>query len=54
MLFQVLFSYAEFVQLFNWEKEGSRPCGLLNCGNRFVLKNKVKYTTFLKFFMFYE
>lgn len=30
---QVLFSYAEFAQLFNWEKTGNRPCGLLNCGN---------------------
>ncbi|KAL8101786.1 ubiquitin carboxyl-terminal hydrolase 19 [Apium graveolens] len=30
---QVLFSYAEFVELFNWEKTGNRPCGLLNCGN---------------------
>lgn len=43
MFFKVLFSYAEFVELFNWEKTGNRPCGLLNCGNRFVLKSKVKY-----------
>ncbi|KAL1830528.1 hypothetical protein ACET3Z_000179 [Daucus carota] len=30
---QVLFSYDEFVQLFKWERTGTRPCGLLNCGN---------------------
>lgn len=54
MFFQVLFSYAEFVELFNWEKTGNRPCGLLNCGNRFVLKSKVKYQPLLfsSFFMF--
>lgn len=35
MFFQILFPYEEFVQLFNWEKPGFPPCGLLNCGNRF-------------------
>ncbi|KAG8487800.1 hypothetical protein CXB51_018629 [Gossypium anomalum] len=30
---EVLFPYNEFVELFNWEKPGFRPCGLLNCGN---------------------
>lgn len=35
--FQVLFPYDEFVKLFNWDKPGFPPCGLLNCGNRFAL-----------------
>ncbi|GMI95132.1 ubiquitin-specific protease 19 [Hibiscus trionum] len=30
---EVLFPYNEFVKLFNWEKPGFPPCGLLNCGN---------------------
>ncbi|KAE8687433.1 Ubiquitin carboxyl-terminal hydrolase 19 [Hibiscus syriacus] len=30
---KVLFPYNEFVKLFNWEKPGFPPCGLLNCGN---------------------
>ncbi|KAI3961500.1 hypothetical protein MKX01_001236 [Papaver californicum] len=30
---KVLFPYEEFVKLFNWDKQGSPPCGLLNCGN---------------------
>ncbi|KAF5748095.1 hypothetical protein HS088_TW04G00044 [Tripterygium wilfordii] len=30
---KVLFPYEEFVKLFNWEKPGFPPCGLLNCGN---------------------
>nr|KYP42903.1 Ubiquitin carboxyl-terminal hydrolase 19 [Cajanus cajan] len=29
----VLFPYNEFVKLFNWDKPGFPPCGLLNCGN---------------------
>ncbi|CAJ2675132.1 unnamed protein product [Trifolium pratense] len=29
----VLFPYDEFVKLFNWDKSGFPPCGLLNCGN---------------------
>ncbi|CAK8569918.1 unnamed protein product [Lathyrus sativus] len=29
----VLFPYDEFVKLFNWDKPGFHPCGLLNCGN---------------------
>ncbi|GAU17666.1 hypothetical protein TSUD_07270 [Trifolium subterraneum] len=29
----VLFPYDEFVKLFNWDKPGFPPCGLLNCGN---------------------
>lgn len=24
------------MKLFNWDKPGFPPCGLLNCGNRFV------------------
>lgn len=28
-----LFPYDEFVKLFNWDKPGFLPCGLLNCGN---------------------
>ncbi|XVF48215.1 hypothetical protein PTKIN_Ptkin03bG0171900 [Pterospermum kingtungense] len=28
-----LFPYDYFVKLFNWEKPGFPPCGLLNCGN---------------------
>ncbi|KAJ1380981.1 Zinc finger, MYND-type [Sesbania bispinosa] len=28
-----LFPYDEFVKLFNWDKAGFPPCGLLNCGN---------------------
>ncbi|XVE97287.1 hypothetical protein REPUB_Repub03eG0006700 [Reevesia pubescens] len=30
---KVLFPYDEFVKLFNWEKPGFPPCGLINCGN---------------------
>ncbi|XP_012455330.1 ubiquitin carboxyl-terminal hydrolase 19 [Gossypium raimondii] len=30
---EVLFPYNEFVELFNWEKPGFPPRGLLNCGN---------------------
>ncbi|XWS26121.1 hypothetical protein CRYUN_Cryun26dG0003700 [Craigia yunnanensis] len=30
---KVLFPYDEFIKLFNWEKPGFPPCGLLNCGN---------------------
>ncbi|MCL7027290.1 hypothetical protein MKW94_022773, partial [Papaver nudicaule] len=30
---KVLFPYEEFVKLFNWDKQGFPPCGLLNCGN---------------------
>ncbi|KAL5785874.1 hypothetical protein ACOSQ2_008266 [Xanthoceras sorbifolium] len=30
---KVLFPYDEFVKLFNWDKPGFPPCGLLNCGN---------------------
>ncbi|CAL0332211.1 unnamed protein product [Lupinus luteus] len=29
----VLFPYDEFVKLFNWDKPGPLPRGLLNCGN---------------------
>ncbi|KAK3009071.1 hypothetical protein RJ639_015086 [Escallonia herrerae] len=34
---KILFPYEEFVELFNWEKPGFHPCGLLNCGNRFAI-----------------
>ncbi|KAE8665235.1 Ubiquitin carboxyl-terminal hydrolase 18 [Hibiscus syriacus] len=30
---KALFPYDEFVKIFNWEKPGFPPCGLLNCGN---------------------
>ncbi|RAL47956.1 hypothetical protein DM860_015743 [Cuscuta australis] len=30
---KILFPYEEFVELFNWNKLGFPPCGLLNCGN---------------------
>lgn len=30
---KILFPYHEFVELFNWDKPGFPPCGLLNCGN---------------------
>ncbi|XP_071919108.1 ubiquitin carboxyl-terminal hydrolase 18 isoform X2 [Coffea arabica] len=30
---KILFPYEEFVELFNWDKPGFPPCGLLNCGN---------------------
>ncbi|CAH9120126.1 unnamed protein product [Cuscuta epithymum] len=30
---QILFPYEEFIDLFNWDKPGFPPCGLLNCGN---------------------
>lgn len=39
LFFQVLFPYDEFVKLYNWDKSIFPPCGLLNCGNRFVLFN---------------
>ncbi|RDY08579.1 Ubiquitin carboxyl-terminal hydrolase 19, partial [Mucuna pruriens] len=29
----VLFPYDDFVKLFNWDKPGFPPCGLINCGN---------------------
>ncbi|KAL0915510.1 hypothetical protein M5K25_015935 [Dendrobium thyrsiflorum] len=30
---KILFPYDEFVKLFDWDKPGFPPCGLLNCGN---------------------
>ncbi|PSS20979.1 Ubiquitin carboxyl-terminal hydrolase [Actinidia chinensis var. chinensis] len=30
---EILFPYEDFVELFNWNKPGFPPCGLLNCGN---------------------
>lgn len=30
---KILFPYEKFVELFNWQKQGFPPCGLLNCGN---------------------
>ena len=36
LLLQVLFSYEEFVRYFNWDNTDLAPCGLMNCGNRFV------------------
>ncbi|OWM86858.1 hypothetical protein CDL15_Pgr015894 [Punica granatum] len=30
---RVLFPYDEFVDLYNWERPGYPPCGLINCGN---------------------
>ncbi|ONK70513.1 uncharacterized protein A4U43_C05F34480 [Asparagus officinalis] len=30
---KILFPYDEFIKLFNWDKPGFPPCGLLNCGN---------------------
>ncbi|KAL7187156.1 hypothetical protein ACSBR1_037260 [Camellia fascicularis] len=30
---EILFPYEDFVELFNWDKRGFPPCGLLNCGN---------------------
>ncbi|KAL6985113.1 ubiquitinyl hydrolase 1 [Sarracenia purpurea var. burkii] len=30
---EILFPYEDFVELFNWDKPGFPPCGLLNCGN---------------------
>ncbi|KAA8529706.1 hypothetical protein F0562_034194 [Nyssa sinensis] len=30
---KILFPYNDFVELFNWDKPGYPPCGLLNCGN---------------------
>ncbi|KAH9798614.1 ubiquitin carboxyl-terminal hydrolase 19 [Citrus sinensis] len=30
---KILFPYDEFLKLFNWDKPGFAPCGLLNCGN---------------------
>lgn len=30
---KILFPYNEFVKLFDWDKPGFPPCGLLNCGN---------------------
>jgi ubiquitin carboxyl-terminal hydrolase 36/42 len=33
---EVLFPYEEFVEYFNWDNPELAPCGLMNCGNRFV------------------
>ncbi|CAI9755585.1 unnamed protein product [Fraxinus pennsylvanica] len=30
---EILFPYEEFMELYNWDKPGFPPCGLLNCGN---------------------
>lgn len=30
---KILFSYDEFLKLFDWKHPGFPPCGLLNCGN---------------------
>jgi hypothetical protein len=34
---KILFSYDYFTELFNWDMLNSPPCGLFNCGNRYVL-----------------
>ena len=34
---KILYPYEKFVELFNWQKPGFPPCGLLNCGNRLCL-----------------
>jgi len=33
---QVLFPYDEFMDLFDWDTLKDPPCGLINCGNRYV------------------
>lgn len=37
-IMQILFPYDEFVKLFNWDKPGFPPCGLLNCRNRYDIQ----------------
>jgi ubiquitin carboxyl-terminal hydrolase 36/42 len=32
---QLLFSYDEFLKLYNWKDFDYIPCGLMNCGNRY-------------------
>ncbi len=33
---QVLFPYDEFMDLFDWDMLKDPPCGLINCGNRYI------------------
>jgi ubiquitin carboxyl-terminal hydrolase 36/42 len=33
---KVLFPYDEFMDLFDWDMLKDPPCGLINCGNRYV------------------
>lgn len=47
-LFQILFPYDQFVELFNWDSQGFPPCGLLNCGNRFMFMTTI-FSTFIYF-----
>jgi ubiquitin carboxyl-terminal hydrolase 36/42 len=35
--FQGLFPYDLFVKLYNSSKAEMRPCGLINCGNRYAI-----------------
>ena len=43
------------MELFNWNKPGFPPRGLLNCGNRFVLKWYLYFKVILYFLrMFYK
>ncbi|GMP73914.1 hypothetical protein CsSME_00031503 [Camellia sinensis var. sinensis] len=30
---EIIFPYEDFLELFNWDKRGFPPCGLLHCGN---------------------
>jgi ubiquitin carboxyl-terminal hydrolase 36/42 len=32
----VLFPYESFVRYYNWDRPIMAPCGLTNCGNRFL------------------
>jgi hypothetical protein len=34
---KILFSYDYFTELFNWDMLNCPPCGLFNCGNRYIL-----------------
>ncbi|KAL5982375.1 ubiquitin-specific protease [Asimina triloba] len=34
---KMLFPYDTFVKLYHWDKVELRPCGLINCGNRYAI-----------------
>uniref|UniRef100_A0A6N2N4G8 USP domain-containing protein n=1 Tax=Salix viminalis TaxID=40686 RepID=A0A6N2N4G8_SALVM len=50
---KVLFPYKEFIKLFNSDKPGFSPCGLLNCGNSCFANVVLQCLTYTRPFVAY-
>uniref|UniRef100_A0A6N2KHM0 USP domain-containing protein n=1 Tax=Salix viminalis TaxID=40686 RepID=A0A6N2KHM0_SALVM len=50
---KVLFPYKEFIKLFNSDKPGFSPCGLLNCGNSCFANVVLQCLTYTRPFIAY-